>query len=469
MSDWAYFTEPRAECGVEEVEPLHDQLGMLAVEREDNRLAYLLAAIHPQTVLHKVLQHKVDSLGIEYVFVYLAAADVAGMPCRIGISVCRLVFPHLLALHLLLVGKRVILYAVVHHLRVALYADGRHEIAVCHSLLQLVCEIGDSALELQQVVGRFVHLVAWSCRQPHQKGVEIVEDRAVFAEDGAVSLVDDYEVETPDGESLLVGVDMVYHRLVGGEDDPGVHVGVALLIAQDGCRHIGHQLDEIAVSLMHKGGPVGEEEGVFHPSGTLHHVDERYRRPGLARSGSHHEQSTAVLGVEMLAEPLDRHLLVRAVGNVFLHRHVGYILPLALLMHPYQVFLGVEGIYAAFRVADAVDEPRLVAVCEIDSRADAVFGFEAVGIEACLLFADMRIHARPLGLGHGGRLAVVAEEHIVGVAFTLVVGHSVYFHLHACLGGMLRTVDCENIPSCLAYHEVDEDAARFRLVDLVPR
>ena len=95
----------------------------------------------------------------------------------------------------LFVGKVVVLDALALELQRHRNGLRRHQEAVRDGLLELIGIRRDAALQLEQRIGVAVDLVLGRGGQPDQQAVEIVEDRPVFAIDGAVRLVDDDQVE----------------------------------------------------------------------------------------------------------------------------------------------------------------------------------------------------------------------------------------------------------------------------------
>ena len=201
------------------------------------------------------------------------------------------------------------------------------QIPVSHGVVQFIGVVGLSLLHLEDVVGAPVNLVTRRSGQADEHGVEIVEDGSVLAEDGPVSLVDDDQVKPSHGEWLILRVDVVDHRLVGTEDYPGSQVLVATVLIQGAGRSIGKQLHKVLLGLIHEAGPVGEEKDVLHPAVPHQHIHEGDGHPRLARPCRHDQEGLAVLLVIMLADRLDGHLLVVAVGDAVLDGEVGDILP----------------------------------------------------------------------------------------------------------------------------------------------
>ena len=113
-----------------------------------------------------------------------------------------------------------------------------------------------------------------------------------------------------------------------------------------------------------------------------------------------------MLGIEVLAHRLNRHLLVMAVGDAVLHAEVGDVVPFSFLYEQFQVGLGVESIEATGRIAQSVNDIGLKAIGIVDDRLHPISFLEALGIQFGLvlaldgrnarLLASMTARGRPL-------------------------------------------------------------------------
>ena len=179
-------------------------------------------------------------------------------------------------------------------------------------------EVGLSTLQVEQLVGAAVYLVAWCSRKAYQERIEVTENGRVFAEDGTMRLVEDNQVETTDGELLVLRVDVVDHRLVGAEHQTGLLI-FFLGTCEDACRVFGQQLAEVPIGLIHQGDAVGKEQHVLDPVLSQKDIAERDGRACLARACGHDQKGTPMLLVEMLADGTDASLLIIAVGDFVLY------------------------------------------------------------------------------------------------------------------------------------------------------
>ena len=278
-------------------------------------------------------------------------------------------------------------------------------------------------------------------------------------------LVDDNQVEMAHGIQFLVRVDVVDHRLIGGEDNAGIEVFllVVVLVAQHASGGVRQQLRIVLVGLADEAGAVGQKQHILHPVVAHQHIDQRDGDPCLARSRGHHQQGFAMLLVVMLTHGFDGHLLIVAVGDAVFHGEVCDVLAASFLYQAFQVVGGMETEQGPRRIAQAVDDVGLEAVGVVDDRPDSILFLEAVGIEFGLVFAFERRGCGTLGFNHGQRESVAAKQHIVGIADAFFVRHSVHFDLDTGFEGLHRAFGFEHLPPCLAQHQVDEHLARLGL------
>ena len=262
-------------------------------------------------------------------------------------------------------------------------------------------------------------------------------------------LVDDYQVEATYGERLLVRIDKVDHGLIRRERDTGIHISLASFV-QHASRFIRKQLHEILMRLLHKRSSVGQEKYVLHPVVALQYIHQRDGHTRLSRTRSHHQQCFPALGIVMLANRLDGHFLIIAVGDVVLYREVRNVLSAPLLNHAFQVVLGMETIESARRIAQSVYHKSLESVGIVNHRTHPVLLFQAIGIQLCLMLALGRRYRSPLGFDYRQWLAVATEQHIVGIAHFVSVRHALQFHFHARLRWLYQSVCVKNFPPCFA-------------------
>ena len=162
-----------------------------------------------------------------------------------------------------------------------------------------------------------------------------------------------------------------------------------------------------------------------------------------------------MFGVEMLTNRLDGHLLIVAVGNAVFHAEIVDGVLLTFLDEQFQIALRMEGIQPAWRISQTIDDIGFEAVCVIYNRLHSVSLFKTFGIEFCLMFALDRRDTRSLGFDNSKRKSVAAKQHIVAIAFPLVVGHSFHLNLYARFRGLNSAFDVQHFPSCFFQHQVD--------------
>ena len=194
---------------------------------------------------------------------------------------------------------------------------------------------------MEQLVGAAVHLVAWCSRKAYQERIEVTENGRVFAEDGTMRLVEDNQVETTDGELLVLRVDVVDHRLVGAEHQTRLLL-FFLGSCEGACSIFGQQLAEVPIGLIDQRNAIGKEQYVLNPVFSQEYVTERNGGACLARACSHDQKGTPMLLVEMLANGTDGSLLVIAVGDVVVYTQVLQLDAVPSCYDPFKVFQCVE-------------------------------------------------------------------------------------------------------------------------------
>ena len=136
---------------------------------------------------------------------------------------------------------------------------------------------------------------------------------------------------------------MSYHGLIGGEQDACRYIHITVTQGTD--RHIRQQLGVIPFCLIDQLYTVGQEQHILHPVVPHQHVYERDADTCLSRTGSHYQQSTAVLAVVMLANRFNHPLLVVTVGYPVRNLQISNIRPTTLRNHTAQLINGMESHY----------------------------------------------------------------------------------------------------------------------------
>ena len=269
-----------------------------------------------------------------------------------------------------------------------------------------------------------------------------------------MSLIDDNQVETSNGKRFLVGVDIVNHRLIGGERDTCRGVGV-LVLTQNRSGHVGQQLHKVLVCLTDQRNSISEEQHVLHPSVAGEHIHQRDSNTRFSCACSHHQQTSAVLAVEMLTHGLDSHFLIVTVGDTVLHAEIIDIASLPFLYQQLQIAFGMEGIQSARRIAQTINDVGLKTIGVVDDRSCAISFFQAIGIQFRLVLALDGGNACSLGFDNCQGQTVAAKEHIVAKAFTLIVRHPLHLHFDACLRRLYGAFIVQHVPPCFLQHQVD--------------
>ena len=122
-----------------------------------------------------------------------------------------------------------------------------------------------------------------------------------------------------------------------------------------------------------------------------------------------------------------------AVSDAVLHAEVGNIVSFSFLYEQFQVALGVESVESTRWITQTINDIGLKAVGIVDDRSHSISLFKAIGIQFCLVFALDGRHACPLGLNDCKRQTIAAEQHIITIAFALIVGHPFHLDLDASL------------------------------------
>ena len=216
------------------VEPLGDELGVVLVLGEQDRLAEPVAAGDRQAPRHQVLQDLVHRVLVEQPLVDRLGLHAVG-------DVAVLVPLQRVPLVLLLFGQLVVPDPLALELQRHRHGLRRHEEPVAHRLVQRVGVGRHAVLEVEQAVGVAVHLVLRRGRQPDQERVEVVEDGAVLLEHRAVRLVDDDQVEVPGAEPPLPVarlVDQPHHRRIGRDEHPPLGVLLGDQVHRRGVRQV---------------------------------------------------------------------------------------------------------------------------------------------------------------------------------------------------------------------------------------
>ena len=169
--------------------------------------------------------------------------------------------------------------------------------------------------------------------------------------------------------------------------------------------------------LLHQFLAVGKKQNILEPFAVVvEQLAERDTHARLARSGGQHEQTTAMLPVEPFHQTLDGGFLIGAVGDFIVYRQVGNRGATPFLNQIFQVVVTVEGDDGSRRIVESVYHLCSVSVGVINYRAHAILLLQAICILDGLFASRFRAVDGAFGFYHRQRFAVLAKEHIVGVA-----------------------------------------------------
>ena len=178
--------------GVVDVESGGDEVGVRIVLREHDRLPEAVSPGHPATFGHQDLEYFVDGVGVEQPFVYGGRVDFVGDEAVVPVEQVPLVA--------FVRGQIRVADAAGHEPERNRSGDGRHQVTVGNGLPELIGARGHAVFEVEEAVGVVVDLVLRRRGQPHEQGVEVGEDFAVFLVNRPVGLIDDDEVEIAGAE-----------------------------------------------------------------------------------------------------------------------------------------------------------------------------------------------------------------------------------------------------------------------------
>ena len=391
------------------VEAFLDELGVLLVLREDDRLAEHVAALDVLSLIDEDLEDLVDG-----VFVEQPAVQDCGIHLVGDVAVLPFEGVPLLAF---LVAEVGVADAATHEPEVDDASSRRHEETSRDRVVEFESVGGYSIVELEESIRVVVDVGSGCCGETDDERVEVVEDLAVPVVDRSVCLVDHDEIEVAGAEAAQVvvsRVDEVHHRRVRGDEDTALAVAVGEQV--HGCT-VGQVRLEGADRLVHERGAVGEEQHPLDPVRALQHVDQRDHGAGLAGSGGHDEQGSAPLVLERVAHSANGAQLVGPLDDSPIDRDGLEGSEHRAPLHGQQQFVfREESCDLAWRVASVIPVPGVVPVRVEDERALAGVAFEGIRVDRGLLTALFRARRGALRFDDGERLSVITPQHVVDLA-----------------------------------------------------
>ena len=139
-----------------------------------------------------------------------------------------LVIPHLFQFLTLFWSQFVILDALVYHLRVMTLCLVSHKVTIIYCFVKGIFKVG-LILQFQQSEGILVYLVTRCCCQTYQQRVEVLEDGSILSKYRSVGFIYDDQVKMPYAELYIIFIDVVNHRLVGGENESSLQVWLIIV------------------------------------------------------------------------------------------------------------------------------------------------------------------------------------------------------------------------------------------------
>ena len=163
---------------------------------------------------------------------------------------------------------------------------------------------------------------------------------------------------------------------------------------------------------------------------------------------------------EVLTNTSNGPLLVVAIDNlIFDARDVEWLAIVSPANQGFEFGLLEKARDLAWGVGRVVPDLGRVAIGVEDHRPLAVHCFKAIGIKLGLLLALGLVHCCPLGFDNGQWFAIIAPEHVVGIAHLVGVGHASDFVL-----AITRLVER---PANAIEFDIDETLAGLVLVPVV--
>ena len=164
---------------------------------------------------------------------------------------------------------------------------------------------------------------------------------------------------------------------------------------------------------------VGQKQYPLGPIATHQQISKGNDGSGLARTRRHYYQGLAlVVHLERFGYPTHGTGLIIAFDDVGVDNGIRQrFMTGAALNQQFQFLFFIKALDSARRITGIVPEPVFIAIGIKNHRTLAILSFQAVGIKFGLLLADLGILTGALGFNQRQRLAVIAPQHIVDIAF----------------------------------------------------
>ena len=103
-----------------------------------------------------------------------------------------------------------------------------HKVSIINCLVKGIFKVG-FILQLQQSEGVLVYLVTRCSCQAYQQRIEVLEDSSILSKYRPVGLINDDQVKMSYAELHIILIDVVDHRLVGGEYESSLQVWLIIV------------------------------------------------------------------------------------------------------------------------------------------------------------------------------------------------------------------------------------------------
>ena len=210
-------------------------------------------------------------------------------------------------------------------------------------------------------------------------------------------------------------IDVVYHRLIGREDEACVKVWL-IVFRQTSHRLAWQQVLIVLTCLIHQLCSVCKEQDVLNPVVIGEQFAERDTYTSFARTCCKYEQSTSVLLVQPLHKTLDSRLLIVAVCYLIVNGQVGDVRTTTFLQDVLKIVMAMERDNLSVRIAKTIYHLCHIPIGVIDDWSYPIFLLQTIRILYCLFSSFYRTLYCTLCLYNCKWLATFTEQYIVSIA-----------------------------------------------------
>ena len=286
-----------------------------------------------------------------------------------------------------------------------------------------------------------VNLALRRRRQPDHVSVEVLQNTLEAVVHGAVSLVDDDEVEGERPELcwlVTVVPNEIHHRVVGGD----IHITHLLRILDEvhGCGLRVHAHKSL-VRLVDQGSAVRQKQHLAHPAGLAQQLSGGHGHTSLTGSCRHDQQCLATPPcLQRLRHRADGLKLIRAgaASNVCVYRRFAQQgAHGAPTNHAAQLLRSGEALYLAGGIARTrtrkvgriIDEVDVITISAQHDGSCSILALDAIRVQLHLVGAHAHGLHGLLRLDDGQRCAVIIPQDVVRITDTGRVRHAVQLKL----------------------------------------